>query len=307
MGAKYSVTEKFKGIFPAFYACYDEKGDISPQRVEAFTRFLIDKGVNGLYVCGSSGECIYMTKEERMLVLEHVMAVAKGKIPVIAHVAAMSTRESVELAKHAESCGADALAAVPPFYFTLPEYAIEQYWKAMVEATKLPFIIYNIPGTTHYALSMSLFRNRAALDQVVGVKNSSMPTYDIQKFKAAGGEGFVVFNGPDEQFISGRMIGADAGIGGTYGVMPELFILADQAVIQGDNERAREIQYAINEIIEIMTSCQGNLYSVEKEILRLQGIDIGQARLPLPPFTQDDLPKIRKAAELIEESKTRFR
>ena len=69
MGAKYSVTEKFKGIFPAFYACYDEKGDISPQRVEAFTRFLIDKGVNGLYVCGSSGECIYMTKEERMLVM----------------------------------------------------------------------------------------------------------------------------------------------------------------------------------------------------------------------------------------------
>ena len=306
MGTRSSVTEKFKGIFPAFYACYDDKGDISPERVRAFTQFLMDKGVNGLYVCGSSGECIYMTKEERMLTLENVMAVAKGKIPVIAHVAAMSTRESVELAKHAAGCGADALAAVPPFYFTLPEYAIEQYWKAMIDATELPFIIYNIPGTTHYALSMNLFLKMKSYDKVVGVKNSSMPTYDIQRFKAAGGEDFVVFNGPDEQFVSGRIIGADAGIGGTYGVMPELFLKADEALIKGENERAREIQYAINNIIETMTSCQGNLYSVEKEILRIQGMDIGQARLPLPPFTQEDLPKIRKAAELIEENKKHF-
>ena len=110
-----SRIDKFKGVIPAFFACYDESGEVSPERVRAFTQFLIDKGVNGLYVNGSSGECIYMTKEERMLVLENVMAVAKGKITVIAHIAALSTRESVELAKHAEKCGADALAALPPY------------------------------------------------------------------------------------------------------------------------------------------------------------------------------------------------
>ena len=203
-----SRIDKFKGVIPAFFACYDESGEVSPERVRAFTQFLIDKGVNGLYVNGSSGECIYMTKEERMLVLENVMAVAKGKITVIAHIAALSTRESVELAKHAEKCGADALAALPPYYFTLPEYAVEQYWKAMFDATDLPFIIYNIPGTTQFTLSMNLFNKMRTYDKVIGVKNSSMPTQDIQKFKSAGGEDFVVFNGPDEQFISGRVIGA---------------------------------------------------------------------------------------------------
>lgn len=301
-----SRIDKFKGIFPALYACYDEKGDVSPERVRAFTEFLINKGIQGLYVCGSSGECIYMTKEERMLILENVMAVAKGRVTVIAHIAAMSTRESVELAKHAESCGADALAAVPPFYFSLPEHAIEAYWTAMAEATDLPFIIYNIPGTTHYALSMDLFNKMRVKDKVIGVKNSSMPTQDIQRFKAAGGEDFVVFNGPDEQFISGRIIGADGGIGGTYGVMPELFLAADAALKKGDIETARNIQFDINEIIYTMASCKGNLYSVQKEILRMQGIDIGQARLPLAPFTEGDVPTIKKCYELIEAAKAKY-
>lgn len=301
-----SKIDKFKGIFPAFYACYDDNGDVSPERVRAYTDFLIKKGVQGLYVCGSSGECIYMTKEERMLVLENVMAVAKGRITVIAHIAAMSTRESVELAKHAEKCGVDALAALPPFYFRLPEHAIEAYWKAMVNATELPFIIYNIPGTTQYSLTLNLFNKMRECDKVIGVKNSSMPTQDIQMFKAAGGEECIVFNGPDEQFVAGRMIGAEGGIGGTYGVMPELFLAADAAINENNIPRAREIQFAINEVIYLMVSCKGNLYSVQKDILRMQGIDIGKARLPLAPVEEEDLPKVKKAAELIEAAKARF-
>ncbi len=71
--------DKYRGIFPAFYACYDDHGDVSPERTQVFTRYLIEKGVQGLYVCGSSGECIYQTPEERMLILENVMKVAKGR------------------------------------------------------------------------------------------------------------------------------------------------------------------------------------------------------------------------------------
>lgn len=300
------MNEKFRGIFPAFYACYDDMGEVSPERVRAFTEYLIQKGVQGLYVCGSSGECIYQTKEERMLILENVMAVAKGRITVIAHVAATSTRDSIALAKHAEKCGVDALASIPTMYFALPEHAIEAYWCAMIEATNLPFFIYNIPGASRYTLSMNLFKKMMSHDRVIGVKNSSMPVLDIQKFKTAGGEKCIVFNGPDEQFIAGRMIGADGGIGGTYGVMPELFVAADKAVNNGENVKAREIQNAINEVIFLMQACKGNLYSVEKEILRIQGIDIGQARLPLPPFVEEDLPKIRKCAEMIEAAKAKF-
>ena len=90
---------KYQGIFPAFYACYDEKGDISPERVRALTEYLIGKGVTGLYVGGSSGECIYQSVAERKLLLENVMEVAKGKLTIIAHVACNNTADSRELAE----------------------------------------------------------------------------------------------------------------------------------------------------------------------------------------------------------------
>ena len=112
----------YQGIIPAFYACYDENGAISPSAVREMTRWLIDAGVRGLYVGGSSGECIYHSKEERKLVLESVMAEAKGEITVIAHIACNNTADSCELAAHAESLGVDAVAAIPPIYFKLPPH-----------------------------------------------------------------------------------------------------------------------------------------------------------------------------------------
>ena len=282
------ALKKYHGVFPAFYACYDDKGDISPERTEAFTEYLIKKGVNGLYVGGSSGECIYQTIEERKLVLEHVMNVAKGKIPIIAHIAAPSTRHSIELAEHAEKVGADAIAAIPPIYFVLPEDAIFQYWSQMAAATNLDFIIYNIPGTTQYNLSMNLFNRMRENKKVIGVKNSSMPVQDIQKFKAAAGEDFVIFNGPDEQFIAGRIMGAAAGIGGTYAAMPELFVAADACVERGDMKQALEIQNAVNDIIYSVLRCRGSLYGIFKEVLKRKGMNIGTARLPLAPATAED-------------------
>lgn len=297
-----SRIDKFKGVFPAFYACYDENGEVSPERTQKFTQYLIDKGVQGLYVCGSSGECIYQTPEERMLILENVMKVAKGKVTVIAHIAAPSTRDSIRLAKHAESCGADAVAAIPPIYFVLPEHAIERYWSDMADATDLDFIIYNIPQTTGYTLSLNLFKKMRQNKKVIGVKNSSMPVQDILNFKAAGGEDCVIFNGPDEQFVGGRLMGADSGIGGTYGVMPELFLKANEYVKAGEFEKAQKVQFAIDEIISTMCSCKGNLYAVMKEILKMNGMDIGGARLPLAPVVPEDMETIKKADEMIKKA-----
>ena len=119
---------KYQGVIPAFYACYDAEGNISTEGVKALTRHLIAKGVKGVYVGGSSGECIYQHVDERKAVLEAVMSEAKGKLTVIAHVGCNNTADSVELARHAESVGVDAIASIPPIYFHLPEYAIAKYW-----------------------------------------------------------------------------------------------------------------------------------------------------------------------------------
>ena len=110
---------KYQGIFPAFYACYDKAGQVSGEASRALARYLLDKGVKGLYVGGSSGECIYQSVAERKAALEHVMAEVGGKMTIIAHVACNNTADSRELAAHAESLGVDAVAAIPPIYFHL--------------------------------------------------------------------------------------------------------------------------------------------------------------------------------------------
>lgn len=300
--------DKYKGVIPAFYACYDREGNISPEGVQALTRYFVEKGVKGVYVNGSSGECIYQSVEDRKLVLENVVKAAEGKLTIINHVACNNTKDSVELAKHAESLGVDAIAAIPPIYFHLPEHAIAKYWNDIsAAAPNTDFVIYNIPQLAGVALTMGLFAKMRKNPRVIGVKNSSMPVQDIQMFKQAAGEDYIVFNGPDEQFISGRVIGAEGGIGGTYGVMPELFLKMDEHVRAGKLEEAREIQYAADEIIYKMCSAHGNMYGVIKEILRInENLDLGGVREPLAALIDADMPIVEEAAKMIRDAKAKF-
>jgi N-acetylneuraminate lyase len=290
--------EDLKGIFVAFYACYDKDNNISEEATKKLARFYAEKGVKGLYVGGSSGEGFLLTVEERKQMLEAVMAEVGTELKIIVHVGAAATRDSIELSKHAERVGAHALSAVPNVYYKIPERSIELHWKNIMDSAELPFIIYNIPQTTGYDLSTSLLKKMLAYPKVVGIKNSSMSTYDIQKFKAIGGKDFLIFNGPDEQYISGRIMGADAGIGGTYGVMPELFLKAEEYYSMGNIEKAQEVQFVINEIIGDLLSFP-SLYGAAKEVLKLRGVDIGTTRLPLEPICEEDLPRIKPLYEKI--------
>lgn len=300
--------DKYKGVIPAFYACYDKAGEISPGGVRALTEYFIEKGVRGVYVNGSSGECIYQSVEDRKIVLENVMEAAKGRLTVIAHVACNNTKDSRELAAHAEKLGADAIACIPPIYFHLPEYAIADYWNDIsAAAPNTDFIIYNIPQLAGVALTQSLFAEMRKNPRVIGVKNSSMPVQDIQMFKQAAGEDYIIFNGPDEQFISGRVIGADGGIGGTYGVMPELFLKMDELVRAGELQKACEIQYDVDAVIYKMCSAHGNMYAVIKEILHInENLDLGGVRKPLASLIPEDMPIVEEAAGMIRDAKAKY-
>ncbi len=303
-----SNLEKYHGIIPAFYACYDDNGEVSVERTRKLARYLVDKGVTGLYVGGSSGECIYLEKEERMKILEAVMTEVKGECTIIAHVACNNTNESRQLAAHAESLGVDAIASIPPIYFHLPDHAIAQYWNDIsAAAPNTDFVIYNIPQLAGVALSVSLFLEMRKNPRVIGVKNSSMPTQDIQGFVAAGGENCVVFNGPDEQFISGRAIGACGGIGGTYAVMVDLFLKMEELVRAGKFVEVQPIQHEVNGIIADLCSCHGNIYAVIKAVFKIRtGLDLGSVRKPLAAILPEDMPKVEAIAKRIDAAIARF-
>lgn len=303
-----SKLDKYRGVIPALYACYDENGEISSEAIKKYVQFFIDKGVKGLYVNGSSGECIYQGVEDRKKVIEEVMKVAKGKLTIINHVACNNTKDSVELAKHSEALGVDAIAAIPPIYFKLPEYSIAAYWNSIsAGAPNTDFVIYNIPQLAGVSLTKSLYKEMRKNPKVIGVKNSSMPVQDIQMFVADGGEDYIVFNGPDEQFLGGRLMGAEGGIGGTYGVMPDLFLKLDSLIEERDLKTAQKLQYKINEIIYKMVSGKANMYAVAKEILRInEGIDLGSVREPLEALKEDDKLIAKEAAELVVKARELF-
>ncbi|MFI3200342.1 MAG: dihydrodipicolinate synthase family protein [Eubacteriales bacterium] len=301
-----SRIEKYKGIFPAFYACYEEDGTVSPERVRALTQFYLDKKVKGLYVGGSSGECIYQTVEERKIILNNVMEVAKGKLTIIAHVACNNTMDSEALAKHAQEVGVDAIASIPPIYFKLPEDSILAYWNDISDAApNTDFIIYNIPQLTGVNLSEGMYRKMMENKRVVGIKNTSMPAVDMEVFKYIGGSEQVLFNGPDEQFVAGRAIGADGGIGGTYGIMPELYIKMDEYINANDFVKAKEMQVDVNRIIFKLCS-NGNMYAIAKEVMKKRGLNIGTTRKPMPGTTSIDKEAIEFCTKAIEDAIAKY-
>lgn len=271
-----------KGIHVAMYSAYDESGEVDESRVRKLARYYAATGVKGLYVGGSSGEGMLQNVDERKKVVEAVMEEVGGRLKVIVHVGANATRDSVELSRHAERLGVDAISAVPSIYYRLSETAVQTHWQHMIDSTALPFIIYNIPQTTGFHLSFALLEKMASQDKVIGVKMSGESTFELQQFKDIGGDGFLVFNGPDEQFLAGRIMGADGGIGGTYGVMPELFVALNELFIQGRLQEAQRLQTAVNRLIRKLLQYP-SLYGACKFILSLRGVETGQPRLPLLP------------------------
>ena len=300
-----SDIKKYQGIFPAFYACYEDNGPVSPARTRALAKYLLEKGVKGLYVGGSSGECIYQGVEERKTILENVMAEVGGKMTIIAHVACNNTADSQELARHAESLGVDAIASIPPIYFKLPPYAIAKYWNDIsAAAPNTDFIIYNIPQLAGVALSVPLLREMLKNPRCIGVKNSSMPTQDIQMWRD---EGAIVFNGPDEQLISGLVMGATGGIGGTYGAMPELYLKLYECVKEGRLDTALEIQNDCCRIIYKLCSGHGNMYAMIKEVLRKMGCpDCGSVRAPLAELIESDYPIADECVAMIQAAVAKY-
>lgn len=292
--------KKFQGVYPAFYACYDPQGAVDPAASRRLARWLVERGVDGLYLTGSSGDSIFQTAAERKKIVEAVIEEVGHRVPIIVHAGAPTTLESTELAAHASQAGADAIAAISNVYYQLPESCIESHWLQMIEAAGLPFFIYNIPSTTGYRLSLQLFRKMAARASVIGIKNSSDSCADITRWRQNSPDDFVIFNGADEQYLAGRVLGSNGGIGGTYACMPELFVALEQAFQSGDLPAAMLWQERINRVITDLTRfSQTTVVSAAKAVLQARGVDTGGVRAPMVRVAADD-PEIIRIAHRIE-------
>lgn len=288
--------DKYRGVFCALNAIYDKNDNVDTDKIKQLVKLYKQLGVKGVYACGSTGEGFLLSTEERKRIAEAVKEAAGDDFTVIVHIGCASTKESIELARHSESIGVDAISAVPCVYYRLPEASVKMHWEAIVDATDLPFIIYNIPQLTGFNLTPQLLGELAKNEKIIGVKNSAEPAYLMERYRKAAGKDFVIFNGSDEQLLGGRLMGADSGIGGTYGCMPELFVELDRLINIGDIERARVLQQKINECIFALLACD-SLYGAAKQVMTIRfGIDCGQPRSPFLPVSAE---KAKPIADLI--------
>ena len=210
----------FKGVIPAVLSVFDKDENLDEQGTRELIRHLLSYDIGGLYITGSTGETFLMDSEERKRQVEIVMEEVGDKVPVVVHVGAMSTRATIELAKHAEKWGAAGVSSVPPFYFKYNGEQIYQYYKDVAEATSLPMIVYNIPLAGMMTVDQII--RLSEIDNVKGVKYTGTALYEVMQIRDGCKEGFQIYGGCDELGSSNISLGVDGIIGSFYNVIPDL-------------------------------------------------------------------------------------
>lgn len=284
------------GIIPALITPYDGDGGIHEELLAALVRHLMAKGVAGFYVGGSTGEGLLQTVEERKRVLEAVLQETEGKVPVIAHVGAMDTATCAELARHAARAGADAVSAVTPFYYRHGPEQIRRHYLEIADAAGIPLIVYHFPGLTGARLPADFVGELAAAHEgIAGLKFTSRDMYEMQQILDVCGENFRVYNGSDECALAGFATGACGAIGSTFNIMPELFVALHRHCTEGNWLEARRLQVEANRLIRELLKY--DVIAFEREVLRLQGFNVGPPRRPIQQLTETERREIRAIAE----------
>lgn len=279
----------FRGVIPAAVSVFDRSEEPDEQGTRDLIRHLLSYDIGGLYLTGSTGEAFLMDSQERMRQLEVVMEEVGDKVPVVVHVGAMSTRASIELAKHAQRLGAAGVSSVPPFYFKYSTQQIYQYYKDVAEATDLPMVVYNIPLAGMMTVEQII--RLSQIENVRGVKYTGTALYEVLQIREGCKPGFQIYGGCDELGSSNISLGVDGIIGSFYNVIPDLYLRIWQAVKASDIPLATALQSkALHVIFAGIRS--GSMMACMKVWLRGAGVSAGYARRPFSNFTEEEEKKL---------------
>jgi N-acetylneuraminate lyase len=282
---------RFSGIWPALITPLTEDDRINVAVTRRLVDHLIDAGIGGLYVCGGTGEGILLPSAERKTMAEATIEQVDGRVPVIVHVGATATADALELAVHAAQVGADAVAAIPPFYYKVGFQAIKEHYELIAAATSLPLYLYYIPSATGVTVTAAQMWELCQLPKVAGFKYSAFDLYVLEQILSLGGGTLNVFSGPDQLLAPMLTVGVDGAIGSTYNLLPRHFVALYNTFQAGDVAGARAMQSQANRLIDTFTR-HGGLPAV-KEMMRMLGFDCGYCRRPFRRLSADEVAALR--------------
>ena len=278
----------FTGIMPALITPLDEKGNVKVDTVKTLVDYYLDCGVDGFYSVGGTGEGVLLTLDQRKAMAEAAIQANAKRGKVIVHTGAINSLEVLELTRFATAAGADGISSVlPSIYFQYNFDEIVRFYSDIAANTDLPILIY--ANHTGNGVNMTkLLERLLEIDNIVGAKDTRANYYAMWDLKQLNNGDVNIINGPDESLLCGLTMGADGGIGATYGAMPELFVGIYREFMAGNNLRARELQYQANKIIKTMLKHAGGcVIKPLKEMLRINGIDAGVDVYPAEGFTAE--------------------
>jgi N-acetylneuraminate lyase len=279
------------GILPALVTPFDEQGRFCEPAFEQLLERVYQADVDGVYVCGSTGEGLLQPVEQRKRVAEAAIRCSPPAKHVIVHTGAHRTSDAVELTRHAAKAGAAAVSSLPPAgAYSFEE--IREYYRTLATASDVPFLVYHFPGASPVVLGVNQILELCALPKVAGLKFTD---YDLYKLSRVRNSGAVVFNGYDEVLAAGLLMGADGGIGSFYNLVPGLFVEVHRQSLAGHWEKARAAQASINELIELVVRYP--CFPAIKTILRWGGIDCGRCLEPRRALTPTEERELRAALE----------
>jgi 2-dehydro-3-deoxy-D-pentonate aldolase len=296
----------FSGLMPAMVTPFDERGEVDLEATEAVVERFVEAGVDGISPLGSTGESTHLAADERRRFTEEVVRIVAGRVPLVAGVGSAGTREAVDLARHAQSAGVDAVLVVSPFYWTVGEEALFRHFAAVAEAVDIPVFIYNLPLLINTDLSASLVARIAAeYPNVAGIKDTTAQythTVEVLQEVKPVRPDFSVLAGFEPLILPSMLAGADGSICAFANVAPELFVNLVRSAQEDDLQRAAELHRRVLFLLTLGAASDPPISAV-KLAMRMLGVPISPAvrgpALPVPQEAHEKVEGVLREAGLL--------
>lgn len=276
----------FGSISTAMATPFDKNGNIDFQKTTQLVDYLINNGSDSLVVAGTTGESPTLTSEEKMALLKHVVQAAGGRVPVIAGTGSNNTKDSIDLTKKAEAAGADAIMLVAPYYNKPSQEGMYQHFKTIAASTKLPVMIYNVPGRTVVSISPAVIARLAELPNVVAVKEASGDLEAMAEIISSTPEDFAVYSGDDGLTLPALAIGGRGVVSVASHIIGNEMQEMISAFRSGETLRSGAIHRKLLPVMQQLFKAPSP--APVKTALQLRGLDVGPVRLPLLALTESE-------------------
>jgi len=286
-----------RGIIPAMVTPLNRDETVDEDGIREIVNFLIDSGVHGVFVCGSQGESYALTEDEKRRVIEIAVDEVNGRVPVYAGTGAVTTEMSIELSRYAVDVGADAVTIVTPYFIKPSQDELYMHYRRIAESVDIPVLIYNNPGRTNVNLEAETVKKLAEIDNIVGIKDSSGDLTLTAQYIMECPDDFAVLAGRDSLILATLLYGGKGAVAATANVAPKILVGIYESFIEGDLEKARELQFKILPLR--LAFNLGTFPVVVKEAMMLMKKPSGPAKSPVSLLPEDRRVKLKSILEEI--------